>query len=94
MLHKRLRTAGVKFLFNSRVTGIKEDSILLHRDPDKQQELKPVQQVIIATGSTGRNYLEDFLKQENIPYHLIGDARKPRRIIEAVEEGARAAWQL
>ncbi len=94
MLHKRLRTAGVKFLFNSQVSEIKEESLLLHRDPDKQQELKPVQQVIIATGSTGRNHLEDFLKQENLPYHLIGDARKPRRIIEAVEEGARAAWQL
>lgn len=94
MLHKRLRTAGVKFLFKSRVTEIKEDSLLLQRDPDKAQELKPVQQVIIATGSTGRNHLEDFLKQENLPYHLIGDARKPRRIIEAVEEGARTAWEL
>jgi 2,4-dienoyl-CoA reductase-like NADH-dependent reductase (Old Yellow Enzyme family)/thioredoxin reductase len=94
MLHKRLRTAGVKFLFNSQVNEIRDDSILLHRDPDKQQELKPVQQVIIATGSSGRNHLEDFLKQENVPYYLIGDARKPRRIIEAVEEGARAAWHL
>ena len=94
MLHKRLRTAGVKFLFNSRVIEIREESLLLQREPDKQQELKPVQQVIIATGSTGRNHLEDFLKQENIPYHLVGDARKSRRIIEAVEEGARAAWYL
>ena len=94
MLHKRLRSAGVKFLFNSRVNEIKQDSLLLQRDPDKQQELKPVQQVIMATGSTGRNHLEDFLQQENLPYHLIGDARKPRRIIEAVEEGARAAWHL
>ncbi len=94
MLHKRLRTAGVKFLFNSRVTEIGEESILLQREPDKQQELKPVHQVIVATGSTGRNRLEDFLKQGGIPYHLIGDARKPRRIIEAVEEGAQAAWQL
>lgn len=94
MLHKRLRTAGVKFLFNSKVIEIREESLLLQREPDKQKELKPVQQVIIAIGSTGRNHLEDFLKQENIPYHLVGDVHKPRRIIEAVEEGAQAAWHL
>jgi len=25
---------------------------------------------------------------------VVGDARKARRIIEATEEGARAAWEL
>ncbi len=94
MLHRRLRSAGVKFLFTSRVTRIKEESLLLQREPDKEQELNPVQQVIIATGSTGYSELEDILKQENVSYHLVGDARKPRRIIEAVEEGARVAWHL
>lgn len=94
MLHKRLRTAGVKFLFNSQVLEIKEDSVLILRSPDRQKEIRPIGQVIIAIGSSPNHSLEYFLKQEAIPHHLIGDARQPRRIIEAVEEGARAAWKL
>jgi len=94
MLHKRLRAAGVKLLFNSRVLEIKGDSLIVLRSPDRYQELKPIGQVVIATGSIRAHSLEDCLKREAIPYHLIGDARQPRRIIEAVEEGARAAWAV
>lgn len=94
MLHKRLRIAGIKFLFSCQVLSIKDDSIMIQRSPDQRQELTPVHQIIIAAGSSPNHQLEEFLKREAIPYYLIGDARQPRRIIEAVEEGASAAWKL
>ena len=34
------------------------------------------------------------LEEMGIPFSIVGDAKQPRRIIEATEEGARAAWSL
>jgi len=41
-----------------------------------------------------REELKAFLKNSGIPYFVVGDALNPRRIIEATEEGAKAAWRL
>jgi hypothetical protein len=59
-----------------------------------EQILSPVDQVIIAVGLKPRDDLKKFLQARGISYFVIGDALKPRRIIEATEEGARAAWSI
>jgi hypothetical protein len=38
--------------------------------------------------------LKKSLQAKGIPHFVIGDALQPRRIIEATEEGARAAWSI
>jgi hypothetical protein len=38
--------------------------------------------------------LKAELAQMGIPYTVVGDALSVRRILEATEEGARAAWEL
>ena len=38
--------------------------------------------------------LKEILQTQKIRHFIIGDALEPRRIIEATEEGARAAWNL
>ncbi len=40
------------------------------------------------------NDLQDALEKLWIEYAFVGDAKSPRRIIEATEEGARAVWKL
>jgi len=35
-----------------------------------------------------------MLRKKNIRHFIVGDAREPRRIIEATTEGAKAAWEV
>jgi hypothetical protein len=45
-------------------------------------------------GAKSDNSLEDVLKDLAIPYRIVGDAKSPRRILEAIHEGHRAGEEL
>jgi len=93
MLHTRLREGKCKLLFNTAVKRIEEGSITIASDGE-EQILCPVNQVVIAIGLKPRDDLKKILQARGIPHFVIGDAVQPRRILEATEEGARAAWNL
>ena len=93
MLHKRLRNAGSQQIFGAEVVRIDKDSVTI-RVQDAEQTLEPVDQVIIAVGMNPAADLVRTLKEQGIRHYVVGDAVKPRRIIEATEEGARAAWEI
>jgi 2,4-dienoyl-CoA reductase-like NADH-dependent reductase (Old Yellow Enzyme family)/thioredoxin reductase len=93
MLNYRFKKAGGKFMFNTQLSEIKENSVVLLQD-GQSHLLSPVDQVVIAVGAQAENTLEPFLLRSGIEYYVVGDAAGPRRIIEAVEEGARAAWNI
>jgi 2,4-dienoyl-CoA reductase-like NADH-dependent reductase (Old Yellow Enzyme family)/thioredoxin reductase len=93
MLHTRLKEAGCRLLFNTTVKEIEENSVTVLID-DREQILSPVDQVIIAVGLKPNDKLKEILQAKKIRHFIIGDALQPRRIIEATEEGARAAWNL
>lgn len=91
MLHKRLRERGCRILLGSCVKEIGADYVTIKRG-DTTEVISPVDQVVIAVGLRGRRDLAPVIEELGIPYAVVGDAKAPRRIIEAVEEGARAAW--
>jgi pyruvate/2-oxoglutarate dehydrogenase complex dihydrolipoamide dehydrogenase (E3) component len=93
MLHKRLRDGGGRLLLGAKVERIREDCVLVSC-AEKGEEIIPADQVIIAVGTRARCELKKALEDRNIRHFLAGDASQPRRIIEAVEEGARAAWSI
>jgi 2,4-dienoyl-CoA reductase-like NADH-dependent reductase (Old Yellow Enzyme family)/thioredoxin reductase len=93
MLHKRLQKAGTKLLLDTRVIRIEPDAVIIS-NKDQQQKLAPIKQVIMAVGTKPRTELKDTLEKEGIPYTIIGDASKTGRIIEAVGDGAQAAWEI
>ena len=93
MLHTRLKEAGCRLLFNASLRKIEESSVTVLIE-GKEQILSPVDQVIIAVGLKPRNELKEILQTQKIRHFIIGDALEPRRIIEATEEGARAAWNI
>ncbi|NLB18616.1 MAG: FAD-dependent oxidoreductase [Syntrophomonadaceae bacterium] len=93
MLHSRLKKAGCKMLFNTKLTRIDKDDVTVVID-DKEQILAPVDQVVIATGTGSNAELENVLKETGISYKVVGDAAEVRRIVEATDEGAKAAWAL
>jgi len=93
MLHTRLKEAGCRLLFNTAVKKIEESSVTILIE-GREQILSPVDQVIIAVGLEPHDELKKILQARKIRHFIIGDALQPRRIIEATEEGARAAWSL
>lgn len=93
MLHTRLRDKNCKLLFNTVVKRIAENSVTIVSGGE-EQILSPVDQVIIAVGLKPRDDWQQILQARGIRHWIIGDACQPRRIIEATEEGARAAWSL
>ena len=93
MLHTRLREKNCRLLFNTTLKSIGQGSVEIESEGN-QSTISPVDQVVLAVGLKARDELKGALEALKIPYAVIGDARRPRRIIEAVEEGARAAWEL
>jgi 2,4-dienoyl-CoA reductase-like NADH-dependent reductase (Old Yellow Enzyme family)/thioredoxin reductase len=93
MLHTRLKEAGCRLLFNTAIKKIEESSVTVLME-GREQVLSPVDQIIIAVGLKPNDELKEILQAKKIRHFIIGDALQPRRIIEATEEGARAAWDL
>ena len=93
MLHRRLREAGAKLMFDTRLESIDEGSITV-TTAGEQRKIEPVKQVIIAVGVTPRADLKAMLREKNIRHFIVGDTASPRRIVEATSEGAQAAWEI
>ncbi|MBU4315825.1 MAG: FAD-dependent oxidoreductase [Proteobacteria bacterium] len=92
-LHQRLRDGQCRFCFDTRLEAIENGAIHVISQ-EKTETLSPVDQVVIAVGMKPRDELKKALVDQVIPHVIVGDARQVRRIIEATEEGARAAWEL
>jgi pyruvate/2-oxoglutarate dehydrogenase complex dihydrolipoamide dehydrogenase (E3) component len=93
MLHKRLRERNARMLFSTSVKEIGEDKVTIETE-GKEATVTPIDQVVVAVGLKSKDDLKATLEEAGIPHVVIGDARSARRIIEATEEGARAAWDL
>jgi len=93
MLYTRLKEARCRLLFNTAVKKIEESSVTVLID-GKEEILLPADQIILAVGLKPLDELKETLQTQKIRHFIIGDAIEPRRIIEATEEGARAAWNI
>jgi 2,4-dienoyl-CoA reductase-like NADH-dependent reductase (Old Yellow Enzyme family)/thioredoxin reductase len=92
-IHKRLRDGGCRFHYGATVESIEDGSVTV-RTGEKRVSLSPVDQVVLAVGMRPRDDLKESLQESGIPYHVVGDANEVRRIQEATEEGAKAAWEI
>ena len=92
-LHKYLRQAGALLRFACSLKSIRENEVVVQCG-ESEEVLSGFDQVVMAVGMTSRNQLKEYLKQKDIRHTVIGDALEVRRIMEATEEGAKAAWEL
>ena len=93
MLHQRLQEKNCRLIFNTTLKTIHDGSVGIETKGEPST-LSPIDQVVMAVGLKPRDELKGILESLKIPFSVVGDARQPRRIFEAVEEGAQAAWQL
>ena len=92
-VHKYLREKQCQFRFGCTLKRIQADSVTVAVG-DNEETLTGFDQVVIAVGMKPRNELKRCLEENNIPHTVVGDALQVRRIMEATEEGAKAAWDL
>lgn len=92
-LHKYLKEKQCSLMFGTEVKNIGKDTVTLAVN-DKTEEVSGFDQVVLAVGMKPRNGLAEELEKAGVPYTVVGDALEVRRIMEAVEEGANAAWKL
>lgn len=93
MLHKRLRENGCNILLNTALEKVQEQSVIINTN-GQQETFSPVDQVVLAVGMKPRNNLKTFLQKRKIQHYVVGDAQEVRRIIDATDEGAKAAWDI
>jgi 2,4-dienoyl-CoA reductase-like NADH-dependent reductase (Old Yellow Enzyme family)/thioredoxin reductase len=93
MLVERLYRKNVTIITGAKVEEVLSDGIIYSIGGTKQT-LKGIDTIIAAMGTHPENSLYNELKNAGIPVSLIGDAKEPRKIMQAVYEGAQAARQL
>lgn len=83
--------AGIKTITNAKCVEIKENAVIVEKD-NKLEEI-PCDSVVIAVGARSRvsDELSTYCKENNIPFHIIGDAIQARRALNAIAEAAEVA---
>ena len=91
-LHKRIKSAGGRLVFGAQVTGIEAGNVRYRQGDTERMEHAAM--IVTAMGAKSDNSLEDVLKELIIPYIIVGDAKSPRRVLEAIHEGHRAGGEI
>ncbi|MBR3150609.1 MAG: FAD-dependent oxidoreductase [Erysipelotrichaceae bacterium] len=92
-LMERLIEKGCRILTNAEVIEVEENSVTYRKD-GMLQTLENVDTIVAAVGLRSDTSLKETLEELKIPYHIIGDAVKPRRITDAVSEAQLVAESI
>jgi 2,4-dienoyl-CoA reductase-like NADH-dependent reductase (Old Yellow Enzyme family)/thioredoxin reductase len=91
-LQKRIKEAGGRIILGATVTRV-EAGAVVYRQGDEEKTLSAAL-VVTAMGARPANGLEGAIKELGIPCCVVGDAKSPRRLLEAIHEGDRAGREI
>lgn len=92
-LNKRLREKGVQILTSTKAIRFEKDGLWVE-NPQGTKKLGGFDSVVLALGSIPDNGLAEFLKGKVSEVYVIGDASKPREVMEAVLEAEEVALKI
>jgi len=84
---------GVNIITNSPVKEITQDGAIIET-PEGEKTLSGFDTIIIAVGTSPVNELAEAIKGVVDEVYVVGDAKKPRKALEAIAEGYEAAINL
>jgi NADPH-dependent 2,4-dienoyl-CoA reductase/sulfur reductase-like enzyme len=93
ILIPRLKGYGVKMMTNASVNEITDEDVIV-KTKGGDEILKGIDQVIVATGARSVNELAAGLEGRVPEIYIIGDAKEPRTVFEATQEGVEAARKI
>jgi 2,4-dienoyl-CoA reductase (NADPH2) len=91
-LMKKLRLLGVGIRPKTKLVEIAKDGVVV--ETDRGQESIPADTVIMAVGSRSVSDLAEEVKRNGIEVLVLGDAKEPRKISDAIREGFNAALNI
>ncbi len=92
-LHHRLKKGGGALMLNTSVVNISQKEVMIKNNEDKE-EIIMAASVINALGAIPEKDLEPVLEESGTNFQVIGDAKEPRRFLEAIHDGYRAALKI
>jgi NADPH-dependent 2,4-dienoyl-CoA reductase/sulfur reductase-like enzyme len=87
-LEERLNAGKVDFVTSAQVKEILEDGVVFVKD-GKEETIRGIDNIVLATGSRPVRSLSAMIRDKVAEVHVIGDAKEPRKALEAIAEGAR-----
>ncbi|MBW1989520.1 MAG: FAD-dependent oxidoreductase [Deltaproteobacteria bacterium] len=91
-LLKSLRLCGVSLCPDTKVKKITQDAVVV--EAGEGERSIPADTVILAVGAAPENLLARELQGVSVPVTVIGDARAPRSLLEAIREGYEAGLKV
>jgi 2,4-dienoyl-CoA reductase-like NADH-dependent reductase (Old Yellow Enzyme family)/thioredoxin reductase len=92
-LNKRLREKGVRVLTSTKAIRFERQGVWVE-DPQGTNRLEGFDSIVIALGSTPDDELVESLKRKVSEVYVVGDALKPREVMEALVEGEEIALKI
>jgi len=93
LLKERLAKLQIEVFTETKVTEITENDIIVANCKDGKDLLR-ADTIVLALGSVANRKVIKELMGKIHKLHLIGDCVKPRKILEAIHDGARIARQI
>jgi 2,4-dienoyl-CoA reductase-like NADH-dependent reductase (Old Yellow Enzyme family)/thioredoxin reductase len=87
LLLERLREKDVRFITRATTKEIRDDGVLLDKDGE-EVNISGVDCVILARGAKSVDELSSKIRDKVAEVYVIGDAKTPRKALEAISEGA------
>ena len=87
LLMQRLRENGVRILTSATVKEFLEDGVVIVRD-EQEEAIRGMNRVVLAMGVQSVDGLSDRIGTMVPEVYVIGDAKEPRKALEAIAEGA------
>jgi len=94
LLMKRLRENGVRILTSTTVKEIVKDGVVVSNQDGSQATLDNMAFIILALGAKSVDVLSEKIRDKVAEVHVIGDARQPRKALEAIAEGSEAGRKV
>jgi pyruvate/2-oxoglutarate dehydrogenase complex dihydrolipoamide dehydrogenase (E3) component len=92
-LNKRLKEKGVQILTSTKAIRFEKGKLWVET-PEGMKRLEGFDSIVLSLGAIPNNELVESLKGRVSEVYVIGDASKPREVMEALLEGEEVALKI
>jgi NADPH-dependent 2,4-dienoyl-CoA reductase/sulfur reductase-like enzyme len=92
-LMERFAKWGIKEITGAQVKEITDDGVVVEKE-GRKETISGIDTIVLAMGVKSVNKLEKQLKGKVAEVYVIGDASEPRKVVDAISEGAEIARKI
>jgi NADPH-dependent 2,4-dienoyl-CoA reductase/sulfur reductase-like enzyme len=93
LLIQSLLSKGVRMITSAKVIEILADGVKYLKD-GREETIRGMDTIVLAMGTRSFDPLSEKLKGGPVPTFVIGDAKEPRKAVEAIAEGSEIARRI